>query len=81
MTSGRAAMGQGAVDGLQGGDAHRAAGSVHEGDLVGQHLVDAVTQDRVGLAAADLHDHPGAGDGRLDPLQQDRGPGRDREIR
>ena len=36
-------------------------GPVDHLDLVGQQLVDAVPDDRVGLPAADLHDRPAAG--------------------
>ena len=51
------------VDHLQRGDADRAAGAVHQLDRGRQHAVDAVADDRVGLAAADLHQHPGLGGG------------------
>ena len=48
-----------------GVDAHRAAGAVDEPQAGGQQLVEAPAHDGVGLAAADLHQGPGAGgDGR-----------------
>ena len=53
------------VDGLERGDADRAAGAVHQLDAFRQHAVKAVADDGVRLAAADLHDHPRA---RLDTL-------------
>ena len=49
------------VDHLQRRDADRAAGAVHQFHAFGQKLVDAILHDGVGLAAADLHQHPGAG--------------------
>jgi hypothetical protein len=53
---------QSAVDLLQRGDAHRAAGAVHQLDLGRQQLVEAVAHNGVGLPAADFHQHPRAGD-------------------
>ena len=49
------------VDQVGAGDADRAAGAVDERDDGGQELVQAELHDGVGLAAADLHDRPGAG--------------------
>ena len=37
-------------------DAHRTAGAVHELDVLGQVILDAVAIDRVGVPAAHLHD-------------------------
>ena len=59
ITSGRAAIASALSMISSGRDAHRAAGAVDHLDLVGEQLVDAVPDDRVGLAAADLHDRPG----------------------
>lgn len=42
--------------------------------LVGEHAVEPVAQDRVGLTAAHLHDHVGPGDRCADPGNQ-RGRG------
>ena len=68
---------EGPVDDLQRGDAHRAPGPVDELDGVGQELVDAVADDRVGLAAAHLHDRPGSCGVRGDLVEQGRAsPGR-----
>ena len=50
------------VDHLQRGDANRAAGAMHELHFVRQQMIDAIFDDGVGLAAADLHQHPGSGD-------------------
>src|SRR6478672_393409 len=61
------------VDHLERGDADRAAGAVDQLDAVGQQLVEAVPDDRVRLAAADLHHRPGLRDGGLDVVQQARG--------
>src|SRR5690606_22777818 len=49
---------------------------VHQFELVGQQLVDALADQRVGLAAAHLHDRPRPGDRGRQPLGQapgDRG--------
>ena len=58
ITSGRLAMAWALSIMLERGHAHRTAGPVHELDLRRQHPVDAVLDDGVGLAAADLHEHP-----------------------
>ena len=55
--------GDGPVDDFEGRDADGAARSVDEFQSRRQQLVDAVAHQRVGLAAADFHEHPGAGDG------------------
>ena len=81
MTSGRRGDGVRPVDGLERGHAHRAAGAVHQLDLGRQHPIDAVADDGVGLAAADLHQHPGAGDGLADRGGRGRRPARDRGTR
>ena len=44
--------------------AHRAAGAVDELDFPGHHFVQPVPEDRVGMAAADLHDIERLADGR-----------------
>ena len=61
MTSGRAAIAMRPVDHLQRGDADRAARAVDQLDARREQLVDAVLDDRVGLAAADLHQRPRPG--------------------
>ena len=61
------------VDHLERRDADRASGAVDHLDLVGQQLVDAVADDRMGLAAADLHDRPAAGGGLMDLVEQSAG--------
>ena len=52
----------GPIDHLQRRDADRAARPVHQFNLGRQDAIDAVFDDRVGLAAADFHDRPGPGD-------------------
>src|SRR5208337_4579193 len=52
--------GQRLVDQLERRNADRAAGAVNHLDARREHLVDAVPDDGVGLAAADLHDLPRA---------------------
>ena len=47
------------VDIVDRRDADRAAGAVDQRDVRRQQLVDAVADDGVGLAAADLHQRPG----------------------
>ena len=44
------------VDASHRQHADRAAGAVHQLDLSWQHALDAVAEDRMGMAAADLHD-------------------------
>ena len=61
------------VDDLERGDADRAAGSVDQLDAVGQQLVEAVPDDRVGLAAADLHHRPGVLGRGVDVVEQPLG--------
>src|SRR5206468_1402106 len=61
-----AGNGQGFVDQFQRSHAHGAARPVHHFDSGGQHLVDAVLDDGVGLSAADLHDLPRASGGGVD---------------
>jgi hypothetical protein len=56
--AGPARDGMGLVDLLQRRHTHGTSGSVHELDLRRQHPVHAVLDDRVGLAAADLHEGP-----------------------
>ena len=58
--------GDGLVDGFERSDAHRAARTVDELDALGQNFIDAVAHERVGLAAADLHEHPVVGDAARD---------------
>jgi len=58
--------GQGAVDHLQRRDAHRAAGTVHQGDRGRQELVQPAAHDGVRLPAADLHEHHRLGGQRVD---------------
>ena len=70
ITSGREAIGVGAVDHFQAGDADRAAGAVNQFDFLGQDFVDAVFDDGVRLPAADFHDRPGPGDGAGDGVGQ-----------
>jgi hypothetical protein len=53
---------QGAVDRGHGRDAHRTARTMDQLQARRQQLVEAGAHDRVGLAAADLHQGPGAGD-------------------
>lgn len=62
-----------AVDRLERGHAHRAARAMDELDLGREHLVEAVAQDRVGLTAADLHDHVRARGGAADLIDERRG--------
>ena len=59
---GAAGDGDGAVDQLERRDADGAARAVDERDELGEHPVEAVLDERVGLPAADLHEGPGAGD-------------------
>ena len=47
------------VDGFKRGHAHRAAGPVNELQFFGKEFIETVAHDRVGLAPADLHQHPG----------------------
>ena len=60
------ALPPGDLDGLvhvfNRGDADRAAGTVHQGDVRGEQDVDAEPNDGVGLTAADLHQGPGPRD-------------------
>ena len=63
MTSGHGGDRDGLVDGFERRDADRAAGTVDEFERWRQQFVDAVAHEGVGLAAADLHQDPGAGDG------------------
>lgn len=62
--------GQRLIDHLERRDAHRAARAVDQLDLVRKQLVDAVADDRVRLAAADLHQRPRAGDRAPDLVKQ-----------
>ena len=71
---------QAPVDRLERGHTDRAAGAVNELDLGRQELVDAVTDDRVGLPAADLHDRPVAGRCRRDLVQDAAGQLRIAEL-
>ena len=48
--------GDGVVDPAHRDHAHRAARAVHQLDAVGQHVLDAVAVDRVGVPAAHLHE-------------------------
>jgi len=50
------------IDQLDGGHANRAAGTVNQGDLGRQQVLEAALENGVGLAAADFHDGPGAMD-------------------
>ena len=61
--AGHGGDGDGLVDDFERRDADRAAGSVNQFELRRQQLVDAVAHERVGLAAADFHQDPGARDG------------------
>ena len=56
MTPGRLGDGDGVVDPAHRDDAHRAAGPVHQLDVLGQDVLDAVAVDGVGVAAAHLHE-------------------------
>ena len=49
------------VDRLQGRNADRTAGPMHEFNLCGKQFIEAITHDGMGLATADLHQHPGVG--------------------
>ena len=55
ITPGSLRDGDPVVDAAHRDHAHRAARAVHELDVGGQQVVDAVLVDRVGVAAADLH--------------------------
>ena len=76
------------VDAAHRQHADRAAGAVHQLDLLRQHALDAVAEDRMGVAAADFHDlqRPIVGNGErggqaLDLLQRGTRPWRGRGIR
>ena len=58
---------------FRGGDTYRAAGAVDEADLRWQQPVDAMAQQRVGLAAAHLHQRPGLVTVGSDLLEQSFG--------
>ncbi len=53
------------IDAADGQDADRAAGAMHIADVSGQQVVDAIAEDRVGVAAAKFHDVVAAGGARL----------------
>ena len=73
--------GDGPVDDFEGGDADRAAGSVDQFELRREKLIDAVAHQRVGLAAADFHQDPGAGDSGGDFGNEGAGELWDRDTR
>ena len=56
ITSGRFGQRHAVVDAAHRQHADRTARAVHEFHSVGQHLLDAVTEDRVRVAAAHFHD-------------------------
>ena len=62
--------GEGLVDLLQRRHADRAAGPVDHPDALGQRLVDPLLDDRVRLAAADLHEGPRPGRDPVDLGQE-----------
>ena len=62
--------GDGFVDQLNGGYADGAAGTVHQLDFARQQVFQAALDDGVGLAAADFHDRPRAGDFLPDGLRE-----------
>jgi hypothetical protein len=66
---GQAGDGDSLVDQFLRCDTHRAAGTVDHRDLLRQQLIDAVSDDRVRLSPADLHDPPGAGGDAVDIIQ------------
>src|SRR5579864_2046373 len=47
------------IDHFERRDADRASGTVHEFDFFRQKIVEPVLNNRVGLAAANLHERPG----------------------
>jgi hypothetical protein len=49
------------VDHVEGRNADRASRAVDKLDSFGQEVIDSVFHNRMGLAAADFHNHPGAG--------------------
>ena len=59
-----------AIEHFERRDAHRTAGAVHQLDGRRQHLVDAVFDDGVRLAAAHFHDGPRSCDAAADRLGQ-----------
>src|SRR5262249_46781199 len=63
----------GLVDLLQGGDTDGTAGAVNQLDPRGEEAVDAVLDDRMRLAAADLHERPRARRDALDLSEHLRG--------
>ena len=63
------------VDIVDRRDADRAAGAMDQRHLGRQQLVDAVADDGMGLAAADLHDRPRARDHRGDGVGEAPGGG------
>ena len=65
MTPGCAAMARALSMSLERSDADGAAGAMDHFDASGKHLVDAVLDDGVRLAAADFHDLPRAGGDRV----------------
>src|ERR1035438_10921196 len=60
--AGHGGDGDGPIDDFERGHADGAAGSVDEFELPREKLIDAVAHERVGLAAADFHQDPGARD-------------------
>ena len=63
------------IDQFKRGDAHRAAGAMHQRDLQRQQPVDPGLDQRVRLSAADLHDRPGPRHRPFDGRQQLAGIG------
>src|SRR5271165_317939 len=64
---------QSLVDHFQGSDTDRAPRPVNQFHFPGQKLVDAVAHDGMGLAAANLHQHPRASYALADLLRERAG--------
>src|SRR5271166_367404 len=55
------------IDAADGQDAHGASRPMHEGDVFGHQIVHAITENGVGVPAAEFHDVVAAGGVRLAP--------------
>ena len=64
MTPGSLGHGDGIVDPSHGDHAHRATGPCTSSTDCGQHVLDAVAVDGVGVAAAHLHEFEPAAPGQ-----------------